>query len=51
MEPVLMITGQSAGTAACLSIDAGCSVQKLEYPKLRERLLADKQILDPPGKK
>jgi len=45
MEPVLMITGQSAATAACLSIDAHCPVQKLDYARLRERLLADKQIL------
>jgi hypothetical protein len=48
MEPVLMITGQSAGTAACMSIDAGVDVQKLPYPSLRERLLEEKQILDLP---
>jgi hypothetical protein len=48
MEPVLMITGQSAGTAACLAIDAGCDVQGLPYPALRQRLLRDSQILDPP---
>jgi hypothetical protein len=46
MEPVLMITGQSAGTAACMSIDAGCAVQKLNYAKLRTRLLSDRQILE-----
>jgi hypothetical protein len=51
MEPVLMITGQSAATAACLSIDAGCPVQQLDYQTLRARLLADKQILQPPVKK
>ena len=50
MEPVLMITGQSAATAACLSIDGKVDVQKLPYPDLRRRLLADKQILDLPGK-
>ena len=48
MEPVLMITGQSAATAACLSIDARCSVQKLPYDRLRSRLLRDGQILQPP---
>jgi hypothetical protein len=54
MEPVYMILGQSAGTAAALAIDGKTSVQKVDYPKLRERLLADKQILKwetPPGGK
>ncbi len=50
MEPVFVILGQSAGTAAALAIDDNCAVQKLDCTKLRERLLADKQILDPPGK-
>ncbi len=45
MEPVYMILGQSAGTAAALAIDGKTSVQKVDYAKLRERLLADKQIL------
>ncbi len=45
MEPVFMLLGQSAGTAAAHAIDAGVAVQKIDYPKLRERLLADKQIL------
>lgn len=48
MEPVLMITGQSAATAACLAIDEGVSVQNLSYPKLRARLIADGQILEAP---
>lgn len=46
MEPVFMILGQSAATAACLSIDDSTSVQKVEYAKLRERLLADGQVLN-----
>jgi hypothetical protein len=50
MEPVLMITGQSAATAACMAIDDNVTVQKVSYPKLRERLLADKQILVAPPK-
>jgi hypothetical protein len=46
MEPVFMILGQSAATAAALSLDANCSLQKLEFEKLRGRLLADKQVLE-----
>jgi hypothetical protein len=45
MEPVFMILGQSAGTAACLAIHDGVSVQKLDCQKLKRRLLADKQKL------
>lgn len=45
MEPVFMILGQSAATAAALAIDANSPVQKVEYATLRERLLADGQIL------
>jgi hypothetical protein len=45
MEPVFMILGQSAATAASLAIDAKVPVQKVDYAKLRERLLADKQII------
>ena len=45
MEPVFMILGQSAGTAASFAIDANVPVQKVDYAKLRERLLADQQIL------
>jgi len=48
MEPVFMLLGQSAGTAAVQAIDAGVSVQRLDYAKLRERLLADGQKLDWP---
>lgn len=45
MEPVFMILGQSAGTAASMAIDAGVAVQKVDYAKLRSRLLADKQVV------
>ena len=48
MEPVFMILGQSAATAAAQAIDDGCAVQDVDYPKLRERLLADGQVLQPP---
>ena len=49
MEPVFMILGQSAATAASIAIDDACAVQDVDYPKLRRRLLADKQILDVPA--
>ena len=43
-----MILGQSAGIAAALSAKQNLAVQKLPYPALRERLLAQKQVLDLP---
>src|SRR6185295_2675742 len=52
MEPVFMVLGQSAATAAALAIDGKAPVQKVDYSKLRTRLLADKQVLEwtaPPG--
>jgi len=45
MEPVFMILGQSAATAASFAIDADCAVQKVDYRRLRDRLLADGQVL------
>ena len=50
MEPVFLILGQSAATAAVLSIDHGIAVQDLEYAALRSRLLADGQILEIPAR-
>jgi hypothetical protein len=41
-----MIMGQSAATAACMAIDDKLPEQKVDYKKLRERLLADKQVLE-----
>ena len=46
MEPVFMILGQSAATAAAMAIDAGSAVQDVPYARLRERLLRDGQILE-----
>ena len=46
MEPVFMILGQSAATAAVLSINENVGVQSLAYEILERRLLADGQILD-----
>ncbi len=48
VEPTWMILGQSAGIAAALSVKADLAVQKLPYPALRERLLAQGQVLDLP---
>ena len=45
MEPVFMILGQSAGTAASLAIDADIAVQDIPYAKLRQCLLRDGQVL------
>ncbi len=45
MEPVFMVTSQSAATAACLAIDQDVAVQKVDYEKLKSRLLADGQVL------
>ncbi len=48
MEPVFMVLGQSAATAAALALDQGVGVRQLNYPALRARLLAGRQILDWP---
>jgi hypothetical protein len=48
MEPVFMILGQSAATAASLAIEQGIAVQNLAYETLRKRLLADGQVLENP---
>ncbi|MEK6481673.1 FAD-dependent oxidoreductase [Catalinimonas sp. 4WD22] len=47
MEPVFMVLGQSAATAASLAIDKGVALQDLPYESLKEVLLKDKQRLDP----
>lgn len=46
MEPVFMVLGQSAATAACQAIEQNAYVQQIDMAKLRERLLADKQVLE-----
>lgn len=45
MEPVLMVTSQSAATAACQAIDADVAVQRIDYRKLKAKLTADGQVL------
>ena len=46
MEPVFMILGQSAATAASLAIEARSPLQGVEYARLRARLLSDNQVLE-----
>ena len=47
MEPVFMVLGQSAATAACLAIEEQLdTIQALDYAKLRKRLEADGQELE-----
>lgn len=48
MEPVFMVLGQSAATAASLAIDGGVDVQDVVYDELRELLVADGQRLSEP---
>jgi len=48
MEPVFMVLGQSAASAAAQAIDSNSAVQDVDYTKLRERLVADKQVLAAP---
>ena len=45
MEPVFMILGQSAATAAAMAIDGQLAVQDVPYAALKARLLADGQVL------
>jgi hypothetical protein len=49
MEPVFMILGQSAATAAALAIDGRLAAQDVPYDALRARLLADGQVLEYSG--
>jgi len=46
MEPVFMILGQSAATAAVQALERNQAVQDVDYPRLRDRLLKDGQILE-----
>jgi hypothetical protein len=49
MEPVFMVLGQSAATAACQSLDERVAVQQINVVALQERLRADKQVLSTTG--
>ncbi len=46
MEPVFMVLGQSAATAAAQAVEQGATVQNIDAEKLKARLLADHQVLD-----
>ena len=46
MEPVFMILGQSAGTAASLAIEGRIALQDVPYAKLEQRLRKDGQVLE-----
>ena len=45
IEGAWMVIGQAAGIAAALAVDQDGPVQQLAYAKLRERLLAQGQVL------
>ncbi len=45
MEPVFMILGQSAATAAAIALENDQAVQDVDYGALQKRLLADGQVL------
>ena len=46
VEPAWMTIGHSAGIAAALAASEGADVQRLDYAKLKPRLLAQKQVVD-----
>lgn len=46
MEPVFMVLGQSAATAASIAIDNQVDVQEVNYQKLKRQLQKDKQRLN-----
>jgi hypothetical protein len=46
MEPVFMVLGQSAATAASMAIDARTTVQDVDVDRLQTRLRQDGQILE-----
>jgi len=48
MEPVFMILGQAAATAAVQAIEQNKAVQDISYPVLKTRLLADHMALSYP---
>lgn len=48
IEFTFMVAAQSAATAAVMAMNADTYVQSVDYKLLRERLLADKQVLEVP---
>lgn len=51
MEPVFMVLGQSAATAAGLSIEGSTGVHGVDYEQLKNRLTTDGQVLQYTGPK
>jgi hypothetical protein len=49
MESEYMALGQAAAAAACLAIEQDIAAQELPYAALRERLVADKVMVEWPG--
>ena len=49
MEPVFMLLGESAACAACAAVEAGQPVQRVDYNRLRAKLLSRGQILEFPA--
>ncbi|KAJ3538504.1 hypothetical protein NM208_g5882 [Fusarium decemcellulare] len=45
MEPVYMILGQSAATAAVMALEQGVNVQDIDRKKFKEQLEGDSQVL------
>jgi hypothetical protein len=46
MEPVFMITSQSAATAAVQALEDGKAVQEVDYGKLGSRLVEEGQVVE-----
>ena len=46
MEPVFMVLGQSAATAAVQAIDEGVDVQDVDYGRLQATLREHAQVLE-----
>ncbi len=46
MEPVFMVLGQSAATAATIAIDSEVEIQHIDYKILQKQLIADGQVLE-----
>lgn len=46
MEPVFMVLGQSAATAAALALEDGIALHDLPYSRLQQALRRDEQYFD-----
>ncbi|RRJ94914.1 FAD-dependent oxidoreductase [Opitutaceae bacterium TAV4] len=48
IEFTFMAAAQATATAAAMAVDDNLAVQDVPYPKLRDRLLKDKQVIEAP---